>query len=109
MEGEAWHQQQLKCHCRVCGNRLRKAKSGNVCREYSCSSVSSELQKAFGIDITGDDNTYPKHMCRQCHNAMTKFILADGKGKASISAVSVYKWKAHTESCEVQPTLMIMH
>ena len=24
MEGEDWHQQQLKCHCRVCGNRLRQ-------------------------------------------------------------------------------------
>ena len=65
--------------------------------------MTSQLQKAFDIDVMGDDNTYPTHMCRQCHNAMTKCILADSKEKASISAVSVYKWEAHTESCEVQP------
>ena len=102
MEGEDWHQQQLNCHCRVCGNRLRKAKSGNACREYSCSSVTSQLQRAFGVDMAGDDaHTHPTHMCQQCHNAVQKCILADSKGKASTSTVSVFKWKAHKESCEV--------
>ena len=97
-----WHQRQLACHCRVCGNRLQKAKSGHICRQYVCSTYTPELKKTFTLDISTDNtHTHPTHMCRQCFNTLQRSRAADCEGRASLHSIVPFKWEAHSESCKV--------
>ena len=79
-----------------------KAESGNSSGEYSCSFVTSQLQKVVGVDAVGGyANTHSAHTCFCYNTIMQKYIVVDGMGKESISTVSTFKWKAHSESCMV--------
>ena len=53
------HNQQVPIHCRVCGQRLTKC-GAKKRTSYECKVFSAELNKAFGIDTSGDDvNNHP--------------------------------------------------
>jgi hypothetical protein len=43
------HKKQLDLHCRVCGGRAKRARSGRATRQYTCLSQKEGLQSVFGI------------------------------------------------------------
>ena len=92
-----WHETQLRLHCRVCGGRVKKARSGRATREYACSELSDELWSAFGICITEDSkDIHPTHMCRSCHDAITR--------KERMPHTFSFEWQTHELDCRVSKT-----
>lgn len=59
----------IKCledHCRVCGEKLQKAKSRMT--SFPCAEHKADLQTAFDIDVTHDnEQVHPSHFCNGCH------------------------------------------
>jgi hypothetical protein len=54
------HKKQLDLHCRVCGGRAKRARSGRATRQYTCLSQKEGLQSVFGISVEEDDHsTHP--------------------------------------------------
>ena len=53
-----YHNEQLRKHCRICGNRLHKAKAKATA--YTCANYQEQLLLACKIDISCDsDDTHP--------------------------------------------------
>ena len=99
---EDWHVQQLHCHCRLCGNRLRKGKSGDVKRTYECAPLAPGIKSTFNVDVSTDSpSIHPTHMCRQCYNAMDKHERAITEGRISENSISIFHWEAHSDTCLV--------
>lgn len=96
-----YHQEQLTKHCRVCGNRLNKAK-GRAQPVHSCAEHATDLAALAGVlsASTEDSTVYPQHYCNPCHSMLTRARKAakDGLPFHSISAV---EWLPHQEGCKV--------
>ena len=101
--GEEWHVQQLTQHCRVCGNRIQKAKKGDdVCRKYACVDLVCDLRSFLKVDTTSDtEETHPPYICRQCYNALQKCKLAQQKGENRSNSITAFTWEAHCDNCNV--------
>lgn len=97
-----WHVEQLHSHCRVCGSKLRKGKSGDVKRTYECAPLASAIKSTFDVDTSTDSSViHPTHMCRQCFNAVDKHQRAIRAGQSSVNSIAIFEWQPHSESCSV--------
>lgn len=96
-----FHQQQLQKHCRVCGNRLNKAK-GKAQPVYSCKEHSGDLSEFAGISniSTEDSEVFPQRYCNPCQSRLNRAKVAakDGLPFPSITAM---EWSPHQEGCNV--------
>ena len=60
-------------HCRLCGERVKRARSGRATREYACSDIAAEIHSAFGICVTNDNKCiHPTCLCHLCHDALKR-------------------------------------
>ena len=99
---EDWHVQQLQCHCRVCGSRLRKSGAGYASREYECMPLATAIKATFDLDTSMDNmSIHPTHMCRQCYNVLQKRQLAIKAGNITVHSISLFDWETHSDSCRV--------
>ncbi|XP_032229451.1 uncharacterized protein LOC116613006 [Nematostella vectensis] len=68
---EAKHFEILKGLCRVCGKRLKKAKS-LYAQSFACGSFKTLLEVKFGINVEKDDPyIHPMRFCKLCRLATT--------------------------------------
>ena len=99
---EAWHVQQLQCHCCVCGSRLRKSGAGYVGMKYECTSLATEIKATFDLDTSMDNMwIHPTHMCWQCYNALQKQQLDIKTCNTTVHFISLFDWEAHSDSFRV--------
>ena len=88
------HQSQLRLHCRLCGERVKRARSGRATREYACSDLAAEIHSEFGICVANDNKCiHPTSLCRSCHDALKR---------KKTQSITVFEWHAHDkEECSV--------
>ena len=93
-EGDEYHSKKLEKCCRVCA-KVRSGKS----YFHSCSGSHDMLLKAFGIDVSKDDeHVHPPSCCHTCHVTAQRLSA----GGTAESGVHVYQWLAHMDvDCEV--------
>lgn len=95
------HQQQLAKHCRVCGNRLSKAK-GRATSTYSCSDYRTELMSCFGINVLKDTDTiHPPRFCNPCFLSVRRSTKSAQEGVPHKHSIVVFEWVSHTDNCLV--------
>ena len=64
-----FHKNGLDKTCRVCGERLNKAKGRE--RSYLVAEHNKELAEVFSIDASSDDtDTHPASFCHSCRSFM---------------------------------------
>lgn len=102
MEKEQWHVQQLAKYCRVCGQRLEKAKRRSS--TYSCINKKEELQLTFGVTVENDSYTvHPSRFCASCYLKTKRTRESIEKGEPYNPDISVFLWTPHSDStCEVR-------
>lgn len=87
--------------CRVCGERLTKARSKSVV--YSCAEYKQQLLATFQIDIS-DDRTeiHPSMFCNRCYSATKRHTTAAASGLPYKHSIVVFLWEEHKETgCSV--------
>ena len=102
MDKAQQHIELLAQHCRVCGERLGKAKARRS--TYEVALFAEQLHHTFGISTSSDVlEVHPTHFCHPCNNVMGRRVKADEEGVVFRSAVCVYEWEAHTlqSQCKV--------
>ena len=104
-EEHIWHTKQLAKHCRVCGQRLQRAKTKTKTSSiFSCMERKEELQVTFGITVNDDDNMiHPTRFCSSCYLKTKRRSLAIEKSQPYDPVISVYVWIPHvTVTCKVR-------
>ena len=82
------HQKKLHKYCRVCAKVLGQKETSYVCSD------SSDVLKAFEIDVTQDDECIqPKYYCHTCHTIGKR--VTNGEKAGVECAIEVFKWTAH--------------
>lgn len=96
-----FHQQQLHKHCRVCGNRLNKAK-GRAQPVYSCKEHSADLSEFAGVsDVPIEDSeVFPQWYCNSCKSRLNR-AKAAAKDGLPFPAITAMEWSPHQEGCNV--------
>ena len=88
-EGDEYHRKKLEKCCRVCA-KVRSGKS----YFHSCSGSHDMLLKAFGIDVSKDDeHVHSPSYCHTCHVTAQRLSA----GGTAESGVHVYQWLAHVD------------
>lgn len=96
-----FHQQQLQKHCRICGNRLNKAK-GRQQPVYSCREHADDLAACAGVMMasTEDSAVFPQWYCNLCHSLLHRAKLAAKEG-LPFRSITAQEWSPHQEGCKV--------
>ena len=102
-----FHHQELQRHCRVCGKRLRKAKSKATV--YPCTRHQDSLLKCFGIDVSqGESTIHPLKFCNPCNAVTRRWAKAFADGVHYTHSVQLMDWSPHTEStCLVRNAVLL--
>ena len=95
------HVKYLEDHCRVCGEKLQKAKSRVT--SFSCIGHKAGLQTAFDIDVTHDNKqVHPPHFCNSCNRKMNRVCMSKVQVLPYKPTIKVYEWTPHASSaCSV--------
>ena len=93
-----FHQEVLRKYCRVCGKALAKFKVS-----YSCADRSDELEKTFGVAVSGDSaDVHPVSFCHSCYNVLVRTRKAKEANRLYTPSVEVFSWSPHiVSSCTV--------
>lgn len=90
-----FHQEHLRKHCRICGNRLNKKKKH--AQVYSCAKHQSDLLSTFKVDISSDtDAIHPSHFCNPCYSVTRRAEKANQSGVPFVHATTVMDWSEHS-------------
>ena len=88
-ESDKYHSTKLENCCRVCA----KVKSGKS-YFHSCIGNQDMLLKAFGIDVSKDDeHVHPPSYCHTCHITAQRLSA----GSTAESGVQVFQWSAQVD------------
>ncbi len=104
-----YHQEQLQKHCRICGNRLNKAK-GRQQPVYSCKEHVADLVGYTGVQniSTNDSNIFPQLYCNPCHSRLNRAQRAANDG-VPFPSISAMEWSPHQqEDCTVSRNYSII-
>lgn len=97
-----FHSEQLAKHCRICGNRLCKAKSRAAV--YLCTKFQEDLLAYFEINVRQDmEHIHPPKFCSRCYAAKTTAAKAVADRVPYKHAIIPMEWKPHEEEgCTVR-------
>lgn len=104
-----YHQEQLLKHCRICGNRLNKAK-GRSQPVYSCTEHSADLAELAGVPNASSEDclVYPQSYCNTCSSKLKRAKQAAKDGFPFPSIVAM-EWFPHEEGCKVGRILHLIN
>ncbi len=93
---------QLRKHCRICGNRLTKSK-GRLQPVYTCADFAVDLLSHAGLDLAsdGDDTPVPTNFCNCCRMKLDRVRKAKETGTPT-QPIQPVEWTLHTEDCKVR-------
>jgi len=97
-----FHSEQLAKHCRICGNRLCKAKSRAAA--YLCTKFQEDLLAYFQVDVHQDEeHVHPQKFCSRCYAARSTATKAASKKIPYKHAITPIDWKPHQDvGCTVR-------
>ena len=88
----------LEKHCRVCGERLEKAKKKSF--SYACSQHRKALRDTFDIDVSSDvRSVFPERFCSSCFLKTRHQVARLRKGLPYNFAPTPFSWSPHSSSC----------
>ena len=96
-------------HCRVCGEKLHKAKTRST--SFPCTSHKDALKTAFNIDVDQDDTRqHPPHFCMSCYKKMKRTCTSREDAVPYTPTVHIFQWTLHTEEeCLVSTDSIYKH
>lgn len=91
----------LSIHCRVCGERVQRAKKKD--KVHSCRAHKDSLSTTFHINVDLDcPGIHPTSFCNFCYAAMARNKVAQTKGKQYKHTIEVFEWSSHIDgNCKV--------
>ena len=92
------HAECLRNLCRICGTRF----SRNTRKAYQCVTYEKQLEIAFGIKISVDnDSVHPKLFCASCFAGMRRHEVSLKNVSSYLSTLSPRQWLPHSDDyCE---------
>ena len=92
--------------CRVCGDKLQKAKSRST--SFVCNTHQADLKSGFSIDVERDDITqHPPHFCMSCYKKMKRICHSKETTTPYRATVNPFQWTPHTsEGCSVSTDML---
>lgn len=97
----------LEKHCRVCGERLEKAKKKSF--SYACSQHRKALRDTFDIDVSSDvRSVFPEIFCSSCFLKTRHQAAWLRKGLPYNFALTAFSWSPHSSSSTVRETVVTM-
>lgn len=103
-----FHIDQLRKHCRICGNRLTKSK-GRSQPVYTCADFREDLLSHAGLDLVDDedDMLVPLHFCNCCYMKLDRVKKAK-ETSTPTQPIQPVEWTPHNEDCKVRSLQIII-